>query len=108
MADMSRRHDRRDSAPAPHEFERTMAAAEEDARAEAAGAGDGQAATRCACGSLEFVLEAYLHVVDGQPAPEPVELEALTCPQCSREYEAIQGEGGRILRGELLGYLEED
>jgi hypothetical protein len=47
-------------------------------------------------------------VVSGVPRPEPVEVEALTCPECSREFEAIQGEGGRILRGDFLGYADLD
>ena len=66
------------------------------------------AGLRCACGSGEFLLEAYLHVVDGVARPEPVEVETLTCPACGREFEAIQGEGGRILRGDFLGYTELD
>ena len=67
-----------------------------------------EAGLRCACGSEEFLLEAYLHVVGGVPRPEPVEVETLTCPECSREFEAIQGEGGRILRGDFLGYADLD
>ncbi|WP_373045305.1 hypothetical protein [Vulgatibacter sp.] len=62
----------------------------------------------CACGSDEFLLEAYLHVVKGVPRPEPVEVETLTCPSCSREFEAIQGEGGKILRGDFVGYADLD
>ncbi|MFN7132793.1 MAG: hypothetical protein ACK4N5_11980 [Myxococcales bacterium] len=60
----------------------------------------------CACGSTEFLLEAYMAVVDGRIRAEPVEVEQLTCPQCGREYEAIPAEGGRILRGDFLGYAE--
>jgi len=66
------------------------------------------AGLHCACGSNEFLLEAYMHVVGGEMKPEPVEVEKLTCPECSREFEAIQGEGGRLLRGDFLGYADED
>jgi len=85
--------------------ERTLA----DVEAERNEAGElDSAGLRCACGSNEFLLEAYMHVVNGELRPEPVEVERLTCPACSREFEAIQGEGGRILRGDFLGYAEED
>ncbi len=87
--------------------ERTLA----DVESEREQAGNLDAAgLHCACGSNEFLLEAYLHVVNGEMRPEPVEVETLTCPSCSREFEAIQGEGGRILRGDFLGYadLEEE
>jgi hypothetical protein len=90
--------------------ERTLAASEEEERfgREEPGrvAADGD--VRCACGSDEFLLEAYLHVVGGRPRPEFVEVETLTCPACSREYEAIVGEGGRILKGDFVGYADED
>jgi hypothetical protein len=62
-----------------------------------------KALPRCACGGEEFVLEAYLAVIRGRPQPEPLELEALTCPQCGREYEAIWLEDGRVTRGEFRG-----
>lgn len=107
---MARRHERGGRGadrPADAEFERTLAAAEEEA-AVAEGPQSSAAVTRCACGSDEFVLEAYLHVVGGVPRPEPVEVESLTCPQCGREYEGIVGEGGRILRGDFLGYVSDD
>jgi len=91
------------------DFERTLAAAEADAASDTAtGLQSSAALTRCACGSEEFILEAYLHVIDGRPKPEPVEVEALTCPKCGREYEGILGEGGRILRGDFLGFLEDE
>jgi hypothetical protein len=87
--------------------ERTLAAAEDEAVAELP-EGAGEAPVRCICGSEEFLLQAYLHVVAGVPRPEPVELELLTCPECEREYEAIQGEGGRILRGDFVGFAESE
>ncbi|GAC1545307.1 MAG: hypothetical protein NVS2B9_12550 [Myxococcales bacterium] len=95
------------------ERERTMAAAEQDAadlqatQAPASEEGPGGAAVvTCACGANEFLLQAWLHVVDGQPLQEMVEVEALTCPQCGREYEAIPIAGGRILRGDFVGYAD--
>lgn len=78
------------------EGERSLAAAEAD---------DG--AARCACGSDSFVLEAYHEVRGGKVAAEPVEVEALTCPQCGREYEAILLGEGRVQRGEFLGFFED-
>ncbi len=63
---------------------------------------------KCACGSEEFLLEAYLAVIGGRPQPEPVELESLTCPSCGREYEAIWLEGGRVARGEYRGQTDID
>ena len=107
---MGRKHDRgqRPAGQDAPEVERTLAAAEEDERLGSdVGAGP-QGATRCICGSAEFLLEAYLHVVDGVPRPDAVEVETLTCPECSREYEAIQAEGNRILRGEFRGYADQD
>ncbi len=103
---MSRKHNRGGGPPPPSwGGERTLADAEEDALLE-----DGEQATGgqavCACGSEEFLLEAYMAVVAGAIQPKPVEVEQLTCPQCGREYEAIEGEGGRILRGEFLGYAD--
>ncbi len=80
--------------------ERTLAEVEQDAR-------EGQG-SRCACGSTRFVLEAYLEVEDGRVTPDPVEVEALTCPECGREYEAILLGEGRVSRGGFLGYFEED
>ncbi len=80
--------------------DRTLAEAEQDAR-------EGQS-ERCACGSTRFVLEAYLEVDGGRLLAEPVEVEALTCPECGREYEAILLGGGKVQRGEFVGYFEED
>ena len=119
---MGRRNDRGRShggPPANFEIERTLAAAEEDLASElpevdlaGAGEGEGPASTsadaRCTCGSNEFLLEAYLRVVDGRPSTELVEVESLTCPQCGKEYEAVQMEDGRVLRGEFLGNVELD
>ncbi len=92
--------------PAPWETERSLAAAEAEAgERELPGAASDLS---CLCGGREFLLEAFLHVVDGVPKPEPVEVERLTCPDCSREFEAVQGEGGRILRGDFLGFADEE
>jgi hypothetical protein len=94
----------RDDRPATDwDSERTLAAAEEEA-----GTAEGTEDTRCICGSDEFLLDAYLHVVAGRARPEPVEVDQLTCPQCNREFEAIATEDGRFLRGEFLGYADAD
>jgi hypothetical protein len=82
------------------EEERTLAEAEQDAR-------EGEGA-RCACGSGRFVLEAYLEVEGGKILVDPVEVEALTCPECGREYEPVLLGDGRVQRGEFLGYFEDD
>lgn len=84
--------------------ERTLAAAEADQRDTKSAPAD----TRCPCGSDEFVLEAFLHVVAGRARPSPLEIESLTCPQCGREFAAIEGEPGVFLRGEFRGYAEID
>lgn len=92
---------------APWETERTLAAAEEDAReAEERPAGTG-GDLRCSCGSDHFVLQAFLAVENGVVNPVPVEAERLTCPECGREYEPVVAEGGRVLRGDYLGQFEE-
>lgn len=81
-----------------------MAAAEEDAAA-----GVQTAATaRCACGSETMLLQAFLQVVDGRITPEPVEVETLTCPECGREFEPILKDDGTVLRGDFLGYFEDE
>jgi hypothetical protein len=80
--------------------DRTLAEVEQDAR-------EGQGES-CNCGSTRFVLEAYLEVDGGRVATEPVEVEALTCPECGREYEPILLGDGKVGRGEFLGYFEED
>jgi hypothetical protein len=119
----------RSARQSPGEFERTLADAEADAvrpgpldddprfggdepaepgKDPAAGPAAPGEAARCACGSEEFVLEAYLSVIRGRPQPEPLELEALTCPQCGREYEAVWLEGGTVARGDLLGQIDLD
>jgi hypothetical protein len=77
--------------------ERTMAEAEADV-----------GGTKCACGSSSFVLEAYLEVANGRIGVEPVEVEALTCPECGREYEPVLLGGGKIARGDFLGFFEQD
>jgi hypothetical protein len=93
--------------PTDWESERTLAAAEADVpEPEAAEMPSGDAA--CLCGNRELLLEAYLRVIDGKVDPEPLEVETLTCPECGREFEAIQVEGGRIARGELVGQTDVD
>lgn len=87
---------------ADFEFERTLAAAEEEASY--ADVGD----FACPCGSKDFLLEAFLHVVDGRARPEPVEVEALTCPECGREFDAVQLEDGRFARGDFRGWTDVD
>src|SRR5512141_2538387 len=81
--------------------ERTMAEAEQDAN-------ESRDGTRCACGSQHFVLEAWLEVDLGRITPEPIEVEALTCPECGREYEPVLTADGGVTRGEFRGYFEED
>ncbi|HXN84089.1 MAG TPA: hypothetical protein VN883_16535 [Myxococcales bacterium] len=113
---MARRNrDRRGTSQQPEDWEseRTLAAAEQDqaelAATQPAATDDapgGAAVVTCACGGHEFLLQAYLHVVDGQPQGEMVEVEGLTCPQCGREYEAIPVAGGRVLRGDFIGYAD--
>lgn len=111
---MARRNrDRPAPQPPDWEVERTLAAAEEDAAELAATqapeideAPGGAAVVTCACGGNEFLLQAYLHVVNGQPQQEMIEVEGLTCPQCGREYEAIPVAGGRVLRGDFVGYTD--
>jgi len=87
-----------------YQGERTLADAEQDALEEQSAPAGG---TRCACGSERFVLEAYLEVNAGVPSPEPIEVEALTCPECGREYEPIFA-NGRVLRGEFRGFFDDD
>ena len=81
----------------PRDDERTMAEAEQDT-----------GGTRCACGSTSFVLEAYLEVVDGVVSREPVEVEALTCPECGREYEPVLLGDGKVARGDFIGFFEDE
>jgi hypothetical protein len=99
---MSRKNTRGGQPPS-FESERTLAAAEQDVGGDSA-----QAPSRCACGSDTLVLQAFLQVVDGVPDPRPVEVESLTCPDCGREFEAILTDDGRVLRGDFLGFFEED
>lgn len=84
------------------EGERTLADAEQDERESSQGS-----STRCVCGSERFVLEAFLEVEGGTPNPEPIEVEALTCPECGREFEPVFA-NGRVLRGEFRGFFEDD
>src|SRR5258708_12398727 len=86
--------------PRKFEGERTMADAEQDALEERRAPG---ADTRCICGSERFVLGAYLEVEGGMPNPEPIEGEALTCPECGPEYEPVVV-GERVLRRDFPCY----
>ena len=102
---MARRHSRRSQGFAPRddsEFERTLADAEAEESFDAAND------FACPCGSTEFLLEAFLHVVNGTPKPVPIEVEGLTCPRCGREFEAVQLEGGRVARGDFRGWTDVD
>lgn len=102
-AAMGRRNDRGSprSTPSGFEGERTLAGAEED-RETTSGTDD----ARCPCGCAQFLLEGFFAVEEGRLSADPVELGSLTCPECGREFEAVQAEDGRVLRGELLGYVE--
>lgn len=82
-----------------------MAAAETEAKDASFATTDDR---KCPCGSEEFVLEAFMHVVAGQIRPKPVEVEGLTCPQCGREFDVVEGEDGTVLRGEFRGFTELD
>jgi hypothetical protein len=99
--------DRQGPPPSQWETERTLAAAEQDA-GDADGHLPSQGDCVCACGNGELLLDAFLRVEGGVIDPEPIEVESLTCPECGREYEAIQVEGGRVARGELLGQTNLD
>jgi hypothetical protein len=101
---MARNRDKRSERPIGFQGERTMAAAEQDALEQGKAPADD---ARCVCGSQRFVLEAYLEVEGGMPNPEPIEVEALTCPECGREYEPILTGNGRVLRGEFRGFFDE-
>ena len=98
------RKGRRGEAPASWESERTLAAAEEDARERSGPAQAG--AGKCACRSDSLLLQAFVQVVDGRPQPGFVEAESLTCPECSREYEPILADDGRVLRGDFIGWFD--
>jgi len=90
------------------EFERTLADAEADeaSRRQRAVGPSERADECCICGHREFVLEAFMHVVDGRLRPDPVEVESLTCPECGREYEAVPAGEGRVLRGDFRGWAD--
>ena len=107
---MSKRH-RRDSTLPPTDWdsERTLEAAEAESESLSDGAPvvaseDG----RCLCGNRELLLQAYYAVSDGRVASDPLEVEGLTCPECGREFEAVQLEDGRVVRGELQGFADLD
>lgn len=96
------RRNKRDDHPAPFDpgtFERTLADVEQESKDE----GKGGDETTCPCGSREFLLEAFLHVVDGRAKAVPVDVESLTCPECGREFEAVTLEDGRFVKGAFLG-----
>ena len=63
---------------------------------------------RCPCGHREFLLQAFMAVVDGRLQPVPVDVESLTCPECGREFEAVSLEDGQVVRGEYLGRTDLD
>lgn len=102
---MGRRHANKSAPPSAQDFEyeRTLADAEEDR-----GSADLADDQRCPCGSHRFLLEGYFGVVDGRIGAEPLELGSLTCPECGREFEAVQAEDGRVLRGDLQGQVSLD
>lgn len=93
----------RTSYPAVEEdFTRTLADAEADEAYQDVGD------FACPCGGTEFLLEAYLHVSNGLAKPEPLEVEALTCPNCGREFDAVMLEDGRFSRGDFRGWTDVD
>lgn len=98
---MGRRHTNRSAPPSAQgiEHERTLADAEEDRESDLAGD------QSCLCGSTRFLLEGYFGVEDGRIRAEPLELGSLTCPECGREFEAVQADDGRVLRGDLQGQV---
>jgi len=94
------------------EFERTMADAEaeerfaaDDGEVDPSANGDDR---RCPCGHREFLLQAFMAVIDGRLQPVPIDVESLTCPACGREFEAVSLEDGQVVRGEYLGRTELD
>ncbi len=87
-------------------FERTLAdveAEKQDERGESAPSSDPAV---CPCGSRTFALQAFLEVTDGRVGTRPVETDSLTCPECGREYEPVQLDDGRIVRGAYLGRVD--
>jgi hypothetical protein len=89
-------------------FERTLADVEAEAREERHDGGHCADPSVCPCGSRTFALQAFLEVTDGRVATRPVETDSLTCPECGREYEPVELEDGRIVRGAYLGRVELD
>ncbi len=101
---MARRRDTgsREQGPAPwDEGERTLADVEEDNRTRGT-----FGETACVCGSTTLVLQAFSEVVDGRLSERPLEMETLTCPECGREYEPVELEDGRVVRGDYLGQVD--
>ncbi|MBS2028033.1 MAG: hypothetical protein JST54_09040 [Deltaproteobacteria bacterium] len=105
---MSKRRRENQAPPTDWETERTLEAAEAEQSFDVPAHGGDAGETACMCGSRDLLLQAYYAVTDGRIASEPLEVEGLTCPQCSREYEAVQLEDGRVVRGELVGFADLD
>jgi hypothetical protein len=105
-----------DAGPAPFEFERTLADVEADQgpvdevedEVEHVRRPAGGDDTRCICGHDELLLQAFFEVKGGVLAREPLDVETLTCPECSREYEAVLLEDGGVRRGDFLGFVDEE
>lgn len=105
---MSKKHRQHAPPPTAWETERSLADAEADhdlpreqPQADASGGS-------CLCGSDELLLQAYFAVKGGVLAASPLEVEGLTCPECGREFEAVQLEDGRVVRGEFVGFADLD
>ncbi len=89
-------------------FERTLADVEAEGREKKEDGGTSADPTACPCGSRTFALQAFLEVTDGRVATRPVETDSLTCPECGREYEPVELEDGRVVRGAYLGRVDLD
>jgi hypothetical protein len=102
---MSKRTRESGSPPTDWESERTLEAAEVDAR-EARDGTSAEGETACTCGNRDLLLQGYFAVREGVLAREPLEVEGLTCPECGRAFEAVVLADGRISRGEFVGWAE--
>jgi hypothetical protein len=109
------KRNKRDSVQAPFipptdfETERTLESAESDQPVDDFAEGDPILAMgkgKCLCGHNELLLEGYFAVIDGKLSRDPIEVEGLTCPECNREYEAVILEGGRVERGDFVGFAD--
>ncbi len=106
---MSKKHRQHSPPPTDWDTERSLADAEaDDAPVDDGPPLDSGGAGTCICGSDELLLQAYFAVKNGAVAPTPLEVEGLTCPECGREYEAVQLEDGRVVRGEFVGFADLD